>query len=128
MTSQSDQTCKSDHTSKKVRRLCHFRDEWLDRHDFRDWFWKEPRDDMSARCILCRTSFTVKHDGINAVTAHERCDRHQRELNAQKTSETLCKFFVKKNTSEEDTVTSLPWSDTSSQLFVTGGTNTTYCI
>ncbi|MGH0158693.1 UNVERIFIED_CONTAM: hypothetical protein FKN15_055109 [Acipenser sinensis] len=72
--------------------------------DFKAWISKDHSDATSARCSVCHTSFTVKHDGVSAVKTHQTSDRHKQAFQAQKSSDTLSNFFVKKNTEEEDSV------------------------
>lgn len=57
-----------------------------------------------AKCKLCLSSFLVKWDGLKAVTAHEKSDKHQLMAQDASTSKMLESFFVKKNTAEEDKV------------------------
>ncbi|MGH0141386.1 UNVERIFIED_CONTAM: hypothetical protein FKN15_073639 [Acipenser sinensis] len=95
---------KKSPSTKKVQRFCSFRDEWLEMDDFKACISKDHSDATSARCIVCHTSFTVKHDDVSAVKTHQTSDRHKLAFQAQKSSDTLSNFFVKKNTEEEDSV------------------------
>lgn len=96
-------TAKMSDTPPKVKkRYCCFQDEWLTDESFSQWLRKE--DDTTAFCKMCRTTFTIKHDGVKAIKHHQQTTGHVRKCQSASQSSLLSKFFIKIGSAEEEKV------------------------
>lgn len=63
-----------DITKKKVKRLCTFRECWLD-----EYSWIQPTENKNrVYCIICEKDFGVSYGGKNDVKRHEEAKTHQK--------------------------------------------------
>ena len=46
---------KTSAESNKRKSKCHFKDEWLQCKDYKDWIKKAPYDQQKAYCTVCIT-------------------------------------------------------------------------
>jgi len=69
---------------KKKRRICCFRDEWLNDPEFKLWIARDSHDPSMVRCKSCCSSFSVKAEGVAAVRKHACGDKHKRNSHSQK--------------------------------------------
>jgi hypothetical protein len=65
----------------KKRYLCSFNPEWLQLEEFKQWLRKT--DDFNANCVCCKSSFSIKSDGIYSI------NRHMNGLNHKKSSQVV---------------------------------------
>ncbi|XP_023968915.2 uncharacterized protein LOC101952564 isoform X4 [Chrysemys picta bellii] len=84
---------------RKIRRLCSFKDKWLQLPAYRNWLMKASED--SGYCSICCVQFTVKFDSVKAIKHHAETPGHKIKVRAQVRSSTIDQFFVKADTSEE---------------------------
>ncbi|KAG6926940.1 hypothetical protein G0U57_010766 [Chelydra serpentina] len=84
---------------KKSRRLCSFKDEWLQLPEYRNWLTKASED--SGHCSICRVQFTVKFDSVKAIKHHAETKGHRIKVQGQVWSSTSNKVSVKTDNAEE---------------------------
>lgn len=90
---------------KKMKRICCFRDEWLNDPELKLWIAPDSHDPSMVRCKTCSCSFSVKSDGLTAVRKHASGNKHKRNYQSQSMSETLSKFFSVPHSAENDMIT-----------------------
>ena len=61
---------------KSSKRKSHFRDEWLQHEDYKDWIKKVPYDECRAYCKLCMGSFSIAGSGQAALDIHAKGKKH----------------------------------------------------
>jgi hAT family C-terminal dimerisation region len=94
--------------TKKKKRVCVFRDEWLQDENFKSWISKDRGDNpdpSKVHCKACVCSFSIRTDGVSAVKKHCEADKHKRAISSQRISGTLSKFFVETRLPDDDKVT-----------------------
>ncbi|KAI6652434.1 hypothetical protein LOD99_7448 [Oopsacas minuta] len=104
---------------KKARRECSFNIQWLTNPSNSGWLSKVNFN--TARCTVCNVSFTVKYDGIKAITAHRNSEKHNVLIQSGIASCAMSSFFTAENSPEEDLIISAEltmiyhgvWSDAS---------------
>nr|XP_005291182.1 uncharacterized protein LOC101937720 [Chrysemys picta bellii] len=84
---------------KKSRRLCSFKDEWLQLPEYRNWLIKASED--SGYCSICRVQFTVKFDSVKAIKHHAETKGHRIKVQGQVWSSTNNKVSIKTDNAEE---------------------------
>ena len=88
----------------KIRsRNCVFNQKWLVDPIFKDWIYC-PQNENQAGCTVCKTTFSIKHDGRAAVNKHNDGKDHARLLLAAKSSNLLTKYYPTVDTTEEKKV------------------------
>nr|XP_005313440.1 uncharacterized protein LOC101943458 isoform X1 [Chrysemys picta bellii]XP_005313442.1 uncharacterized protein LOC101943458 isoform X1 [Chrysemys picta bellii] len=87
---------------KKIRRLCSFKDEWLQLPEYRNWLTKASEE--SGYCSICHVQFKVHFDSVKAIQHHAETAGHKIKVRGQVQSSPIDKFFVKIDTSEEQQV------------------------
>ena len=55
--------------------------------------WSSKVSFNTARYTVCNVSFTVKYDGIKAVTAHRNSEKHKALIRSDITSHTMSGFY-----------------------------------
>ena len=61
-------------------------------------------DKTKAQCTVCSQSFTVVHDGVNAVKSHGESKKHIQNIQAAKSSRRMNAFFATSGTPQMDKV------------------------
>jgi hypothetical protein len=87
---------------KRQKQECVFQDIWLKDMRFKQWLRKTGVN--SAHCSYCNSTFTVKHEGIKAVTDHNSTTKHKTSVKAHETLNSVKTFFLTKNTIRENKV------------------------
>jgi hypothetical protein len=86
-----------------AKRKCHYQDSWT--HEFRaDGIGPVKNNNWVANCKLCKSDFSIDKSGRRQLLNHIGTATHQRNKDAATTSDTMEKWTVRKNTSEETTV------------------------
>jgi len=94
---------ETEHSLKHTkRRLISFSDLWLKNDKFKEWLRKE--DEFTAKCLYCKSNFTVKYEGLAALRRHSDGKEHINNKNTTLKNSTLTNFFVHKHSSEEKRV------------------------
>jgi hypothetical protein len=94
---------ETEHSLKHTkRRLISFSDLWLKNDKFKEWLRKE--DEFTAKCLYCKSNFTVKYEGLAALRRHCDGKEHINNTNTTLKNNTLTNFFVHKHSSEEKRV------------------------
>nr|XP_006110510.1 uncharacterized protein LOC102461747 [Pelodiscus sinensis]XP_006110511.1 uncharacterized protein LOC102461747 [Pelodiscus sinensis]XP_006110513.1 uncharacterized protein LOC102461747 [Pelodiscus sinensis]XP_025035684.1 uncharacterized protein LOC102461747 [Pelodiscus sinensis] len=84
---------------KKSRRLCTFKDEWLQRPEYRNWLIKASDD--SGYCSVCRVQLTVKFDSAKAIKRHAETKGHKVKAQGQGWGRTSDKVSRRTDNAEE---------------------------
>ncbi|XP_043381024.1 uncharacterized protein LOC114021903 isoform X1 [Chelonia mydas] len=87
---------------KRIRRLCSFKDEWLQLPEYRNWLSKASEE--SGYCSICRVQFKIQFDSVKAIQHHAETAGHEIKVRAQVQSSIIDKFFILPDTSEEEQV------------------------
>ncbi|CAM5148887.1 unnamed protein product [Eretmochelys imbricata] len=87
---------------KRIRRLCSFKDEWLQLPEYQNWLSKASEE--SGYCSICRVQFKIQFDSVKAIQHHAETAGHEIKVRAQVQSNIIDKFFVLPDTSEEEQV------------------------
>ena len=98
-------TKQASHTQppkKKVKRFTSFNKDWLEDKDFAKWLVKE--NDLTAKCVICPVTFTIKFEGRKAIIDHQKSQKHVMSEMQRRQNQTMTTFLVPKHTSEEDAV------------------------
>ena len=88
--------------NKKVKRFSSFNDKWLIEDQFKSWLIKV--DEENAKCCLCESKFSIKHNGIGDVTKHMQSDKHKDIIKARNQNEIINQFLITKETKEENQI------------------------
>jgi hypothetical protein len=65
--SDCDSVKEKSNLKKKMKRMCTFREKWLQEETFKTWLAKCDNLGM-AKCVLCPAIFSIKSEGIGAVS------------------------------------------------------------
>ena len=82
------------------KRFCSFQKEWLHVPEFMDWI-AETNDILSAKCHICNSTFTVKHDGIKSLRQHMNGTQHKIRLQASKVSNKFRTYMKRPDTDKK---------------------------
>jgi len=107
---------------KKKRRLCNYNKDWEKQYD---WVASCLGDTTKAKCTVCSVTFTVAHDGVDAVKSHATSKKHGQCVQTLASSRRMHTFFCVAGTPQSDKVTGrtnprLSWRETSLLLSATG--------
>ena len=89
-------------SNKKQKRWTKFQDNWLKNDEFKQWLIK--KDEFSAKCGYCDINFSVKYEGLKAVTDHLKTNNHKTNEKSLKSSQTMTAFVTKTNSKEEEEI------------------------
>jgi len=94
-------------------RNSYFNNGWLLEEDYKLWIEKVPTDISSARCSVCRKTFSLSNMGKNALDSHRKSTKHMAAVTAkridlvnEKSQYSTIRGFFEPVTSCESTVTS----------------------
>jgi hypothetical protein len=90
---------KLDFSTKKKRRLITVNDNWLKNQKYKCWIRKV--NDHTLRCVFCNIEFTIKFEGISAISKHEETANHKKCCNAVKINSAIS-MFVKSATDKDE--------------------------
>jgi hypothetical protein len=90
---------KLDFSTKKKRRLITVNDNWLKNQKYKYWIRKV--NDHTLRCVFCNIEFTIKFEGISAISKHEETANHKKCFNAVKINSAIS-MFVKSVTDKDE--------------------------
>lgn len=100
--SEEQNITNTSHTPpKKVKRLCTFRDLWLNSYT---WLRKSENNNLFGNCKLCKKDFLITHGGKSDVQHHANSVSHRQKESSSKKLCTINSFFVTKNTLESQQV------------------------
>ena len=68
-------------SAKRKKYFCSFKEEWLNEYE-----WLKKRNEYEGECRLCRQTFSVKYEGVRAITNHCDSDKHNKSVKNEKES------------------------------------------
>lgn len=87
---------------KKKRRLCNYNKDWERQYD---WVTNCAGDTTKAKCTVCSVTFTVAHDGVDALKSHVNSKRHGQCVQTVASSQRMHNFFSVAGTPHSDKIT-----------------------
>ena len=63
---------------------CTFQDSWLSSGPYKDWVAKDPKDNHTAVCRLCKSRLDIRTMGRSALTSHSTTKKHLDRESLQK--------------------------------------------
>lgn len=74
MSSDFEEQISSRTPPKKVKRLCTFREIWLNSYS---WLKKSENNNLYGHCKLCKKDFLISHGGKSDVNHHANSISHK---------------------------------------------------
>lgn len=108
----SDSSYKTPEKKRKHnKRVCRFQESWLKDDKFEKWISECKNEKSFAKCNFCETKISVKYDGVRALIAHMKTDKHMKRACQNNTSQSIENFFQKKNEINYDIIAAeLMWT------------------
>jgi hypothetical protein len=93
---------KLNFSPKNKRRLIIVNDNWLKNEKYKEWIRKV--NDYTLRCVFCNIEFTIKFEGISAITKHEETGNHKKNCDVVKMNSAMSMFVRSVNNKDEEKI------------------------
>ena len=90
MSSDSDEQSTTRTPPKKVKRLCTFREIWLNSYT---WLKKSKNNNLYGHCKVCKKDFLISNGGKSDVQHHANSVSHKRIESSSKQSTAINTFL-----------------------------------